>query len=94
MSSESYVQTKIIKWLQSQGWYVIKVIVASRNGVPDIIACDPAGNFWAFEVKFGSNKASPLQLHNIQEIERCNGRAFVVYSLDQVKAIVQRLAKG
>lgn len=91
MSSESYVQGTIIKWLQSIGWYVVKVIVASKSGVPDIVACDPSGNFWAFECKVGKNKASPLQLHNIQEIEKRNGRAFVVYSLDQVKQIVQRI---
>ena len=90
MSSESYVQSTIIKWLQSIGWYVIKVVVATKSGVPDIVACDPCGNFWAFECKVGSNKASPLQLHNISEIEKRNGRAFVVYSLDQVKHIVKQ----
>ena len=91
MPSESYVQKTIIKWLESLGWYVVKVVTATKAGVPDIVACDTSGNFWAFECKVGSNKASPLQLHNIQRIEKCNGRAFVVYSLDQVKSIVTQI---
>ena len=53
--SESKLQTKIIKYLESLGWYVRKIITCNKNGTPDIIACDTSGKFWAFEVKFGRN---------------------------------------
>lgn len=85
---ESYEQAKIIKYLTSLGWYVIKVIVASKKGVPDIICCDTEGMFWAFECKVGKNKASPLQVYNVETINKCNGRAYVVYSLQQVKDLL------
>ena len=63
-------------------------MVATKSGVSDILACDPLGRFWAFEVKTGT-KPSPLQLWNIDEIRKRNGQAHVVYSLDDVKAAIR-----
>lgn len=36
---EKVTQTKIMKYLIGKGYYVTKVIVASKAGVPDILAC-------------------------------------------------------
>lgn len=85
--AEAYIQTKIIKYLESLGWYVVKIVVASKSGVPDLLCCSPNGFFWAFEVK-AKTKPSKLQEYNIQEIQKRNGSAFVVYSLQEVKDII------
>lgn len=82
--SEQKLQKKILDWLTANGYWVVKVSVANKNGVPDILACSPLGVFVAIEVKFGSNKPSPLQVYNIDEIKKRNGIALVAWSLEQV----------
>lgn len=83
--SEQREQTKILKWLQKEGFYVFKTVVCNRNGIPDIVGCCPTGRFFAIEVKFGSNKASKLQSWNVKQINAIGGIAFIAYSLDEVK---------
>jgi len=87
--SEQKLQKKIIDWLTANGYWVVKVSVANKNGVPDILACSPLGVFVAIEVKHGTNKASPLQLYNIDLIKKNNGIAMVVWSLEEVIANLQ-----
>ena len=82
--SEQKVQTKILKWLKKEGYYVFKTIKCNRAGIPDIVGCTPWGQFFAIEVKYGSNKASQLQDWNIQQIKAAGGIAFVAYDLTTV----------
>lgn len=84
--SEQKLQKKIIDWLKANNYWVVKVMVANRSGVPDILACSPEGMLVAIEVKYGSNKASPLQEYNIAEINKRKGIAFVTWDLDTVIA--------
>jgi Holliday junction resolvase len=83
--SEQKVQTKILKWLKDNGFYVFKTVVCNRNGIPDIVGCTPKGRFFAIEVKYGHNKASKLQEWNIAEINKRGGIAFVAYDLETVR---------
>lgn len=83
--SEQTLQKKIIDLLKSCGFDVVKIITCNRKGVSDILACAPNGVFWAIEVKFGTNKPSPLQLYYISEIVKRNGVAFVAWDLATVQ---------
>ena len=83
--SEQKLQTKILKWLDSEGHYVFKVVVANRSGIPDIIGCTYWGRFFAIEVKYGKNKASKLQDWNISEIKSRGGIALVAWDLQTVQ---------
>lgn len=87
--SEQKLQSKVLKWLKDNGYYSVKVVLATKNGVPDIIGCTPEGKFFAIELKVGYNKASKLQEWNIKEIKQRGGIAFVAYSLDEVKLKLQ-----
>jgi Holliday junction resolvase len=86
--SEQALQKKIIDLLKSHGFDVVKIITCNRKGVSDIIACAPNGIFWAIEVKFGTNKPSPLQLHYVNEIAKRGGVAFVTWDLATVKQAI------
>jgi Holliday junction resolvase len=35
---EQLIQSKIIKQLEANGWYVLKLIKTNKNGIPDIVA--------------------------------------------------------
>lgn len=80
---EKQIQNKIIKYLNANGYYYAKIIVASRSGVPDIIAC-VQGRFVAIEVKSGGNKLTKLQQFNRDLIEQSGGIYITAYSLSDV----------
>ena len=81
--SEQKLQAKILKYLFAIGAYSVKVVAATRAGVPDIICCYK-GKFVGIEVKLEGSKPSALQLSNIELIKNAEGLAFVAYSLDEV----------
>ena len=84
--SESKLQAKILNYLKEMGYWTIKVTVANKKGIMDIIACEPVtGLFIGIEVKWGTNKPSELQSYNIREIKKRGGKAFVAWSLEDVK---------
>ena len=59
-------------------------------GIPDIIICYH-GQFIALEAKVGRNKPTKLQTATIEQIRKAGGTAAVVYSIEDVKAV---LGKG
>lgn len=87
---ESKVQKDIQKLLDKRGAYVVKVISGNRRGIPDLLVCYK-GQFLGFEVKTPTtrNKASPLQLKNIEMIRKANGIACVVWEVEQVEEILE-----
>lgn len=81
MAAEKLFENKIKRYLDSLGAYHIKYWAGSqftKSGVPDILAC-VGGYFVALEVKAQNGKPSELQIHNIKEIKKSGGFAFVVY---------------
>ena len=70
MLSEQKVQTKRIKELESQGYYVIKLIKTNKNGIPDIIALHPERGVIFSEIKRADGKLSPLQKYRIEELKQ------------------------
>jgi Holliday junction resolvase len=66
--TEQQIQTKIIKKLESQGYYVIKLIQTNKPGIPDLIAIPKDSDVEFIEVKRPGGKASPLQLYRIKEL--------------------------
>ncbi len=65
---ESQIQAKKIKELESQGYYVIKLVKTNKNGLPDILAIPPGSDILMIEVKGPSGKTSPLQDFRIKEL--------------------------
>jgi Holliday junction resolvase len=67
--TEQQIQTKRIKQLESEGYYVIKLIKTNRNGIPDIIAIPPNSGVLFSEVKTKTGKLSKLQEYRLKELE-------------------------
>ena len=57
---EKNIQTKIKKKLELEGWFVVKLITTSCNGIPDLL-CLKNGNAMFIEVKQPDGKLSELQ---------------------------------
>ena len=67
-------------WKEHGGMY-------GTAGVPDVICCLD-GRFFAFEVKTPEGRLTKLQENTIQRIKDAGGHAFVVRSVDDVKAVL------
>lgn len=67
---EQQIQTKKIKELEAQGYYVIKLINTNKNGIPDLIAIPPNSDVLFVEVKGPNGKVSKLQEFRMKELEK------------------------
>lgn len=67
---EKKIQSKRIKQLEEQGYYVIKLINTNKNGIPDIIAIPPNSDVLFSEVKRPGEKPSKLQEFRHDELKK------------------------
>ena len=67
--TEQQIQTKRIKQLEAEGYYVIKLIKTNKNGIPDLVAFPKNCNVLFSEIKKPSGKVSKLQEYRLKELE-------------------------
>jgi Holliday junction resolvase len=67
--TEQQIQSKRIKQLEYEGYYVIKLVKTNKNGIPDLIAIPPNCNVLFSEVKRPGGKVSRLQEYRLKELE-------------------------
>ena len=98
--SEANLVKQAITYLESMGWIPIRVIpgiinlprykiTGAKKGTSDLICCSPNGRFYAFEFKVGKNKLSKSQQEFLTSVNTSKGKAFAIYSMEELKAIVQ-----
>lgn len=85
---ESILQAKIIKALESAGWFVVKLIQTSKNGIPDLL-CLKNKEVVFIEVKAEKNKPSPLQMYVMGKIKEQNVKTIIAYDLKDINAIIK-----
>lgn len=64
---ESVIQKRIVRRLERDGWFVIKLILTNCPGIPDLIALKN-GSVKFIEVKRPGQKPRPLQLYRHQQL--------------------------
>ena len=75
MSEASY-QKKLIKELEAEGYYVLKLIKTNKNGIPDLVALKP-NDVKFIEVKGRLTKVSELQKYIIKELKKLGFNATI-----------------
>ena len=80
--TEAKLQTKIIKDLESKGYYVIKTIKLNKNGLHDVFAFKN-GLATFIEVKATGKKPPPLQLFRIEEVKEFGIKSFWADSFEK-----------
>jgi Holliday junction resolvase len=68
--TEQQIQSKRIKQLEDEGYYVLKLIKTNKNGIPDIVAIAPNSNIIFSEVKTPTGKLSKLQEFRLKELQK------------------------
>ena len=86
--SENKIQAKIVKFLESRGAYVARIVKAGKSGTSDLIMCY-RGHFGAIEVKDLKGKASPLQLYHLDLVEKAGGFAIVARCVEDVEQVLR-----
>jgi|TARA_R110002012_G_scaffold307658_1_gene513279 Holliday junction resolvase len=67
--TEQQIQDKRIKQLEGEGYFVIKLLVTNKNGIPDLIAIPPDSNVLFSEIKKPSGKLSRLQEFRLKQLD-------------------------
>ena len=49
--TEQQIQSKRIKQLEAEGYYVIKLVKTNKNGIPDVLAIPPNSGVVFSEIK-------------------------------------------
>ena len=66
---EQQIQTKRIKQLEAEGYYVIKLMKTNKNGIPDLIAIPRDSDVLFSEIKTPKGRLSEIQKYRIKELE-------------------------
>ena len=66
--TEQQIQSKRIKELEKDGYYVIKLMKTNKNGIPDLIALKD-GDILFSEVKKPEGRLSKLQEYRLKELQ-------------------------
>jgi VRR-NUC domain len=65
---ESQIQSKIIKKMESKGYYVLKLSKTNKSGIPDLLCLKKDEVPFFIEVKKPGGVISPLQLFRKKEL--------------------------
>ena len=76
---EGKIQTKLIKDLESKGYYVLKLSITNKPGIPDLIAIPRDCSAEFYEVKQKGKKPRPLQEYRIKELIKHGVKAIIYY---------------
>jgi len=68
--TENQIQLKRIKQLEDEGYYVIKLTVTNKNGIPDLIAIPKGSDVLFSEIKKPRGKVSAMQQFRIKELKK------------------------
>tara|TARA_R110000803_G_scaffold98598_1_gene166696 strand:+ start:150 stop:389 length:240 start_codon:yes stop_codon:yes gene_type:complete len=75
--TEQQIQSKRIKQLEAEGYYVLKLVKTNKNGIPDIVAIPPNVPVIFSEVKTPKGRLSKLQEYRLKELEKYGFRTEV-----------------
>lgn len=67
--TEQQIQSKRIKQLEAEGYYVLKLVKTNKNGIPDLVAIPPNCGVIFSEVKRPTGRLSKLQEYRLKELD-------------------------
>ena len=77
--TEQQIQSKRIKELESEGYFVIKLLKTNKNGIPDLLAIPKNSDVLFSEIKTKSGKVSAIQKFRIKQLKE-HGIKTEIYS--------------
>lgn len=78
---ESKVQRSLIKQYEADGWFVVKLILTTKAGIPDLLLLKN-GKAMFVEVKRPVGHPTKLQLYRIQQLRDMGFEVQIKYGCD------------
>lgn len=94
---ESAAQSDIIKALETEGAFILKVVVCNVNGFPDLTILKPrskgrkAVKICCMEVKREGEEPEPLQQFRHDQLRKYGVETYTVYNKEQAQLIYRKL---
>jgi Holliday junction resolvase len=82
--TEQQIQAQKIKQLESEGYFVIKLISTNKNGIPDLVAIPNGSDVLFVEVKKPGGKLSELQKYRHKELKSYGIKVEVYNGLKEI----------
>ena len=82
------IQKKIIDWLRTHGWFVIKFNDRFHHGIPDAYALKEGRSVW-LEFKRPGAKTTKLQDYTIKQIRDHEGEVYVLEDPQDIKFLLE-----
>ena len=76
--SESAYQAKVIRQLKKQGYYCLRLLQTTTNGVPDYLIMKKGEEDYFIEFKAKGENADPLQVYRHEELLEKTGKQTVI----------------
>jgi hypothetical protein len=90
---ESQIQHQIIKWLEANGWLVVKIIQTNKNGWPDL-QIHAIGVTIFIEVKSEKGKLSELQKYRHKQLQDKGFFVITTSSLNHLQNEFTQISEG
>lgn len=96
MAAEKNFESKVKKFLESEGCFYVKFFANAftEKGIPDILCCCN-GYFVGIETKADDGTPTELQKYKCLKIRKAGGFAWIVYpsAFDELKRLIKDLKK-
>jgi hypothetical protein len=76
--TEQQIQSKVIKLMESKGYYVLKLSKTNKQGIPDLLCLKKDEPPFFIEVKTDKGVVSPLQLYRQKELKELGFKSIII----------------
>jgi Holliday junction resolvase-like predicted endonuclease len=76
--TEQQIQSKVIKLMESKGYYVLKLSKTNKQGIPDLLCLKKDEPPFFIEVKTDKGVVSALQLYRQKELKELGFKSIII----------------
>jgi len=81
---EQQIQSKVIKKMEANGYYVLKLSKTNKQGIPDLLCLKKDEPAFFIEVKTDKGVVSPLQLYRQKELRELGFKSIIVKNILEI----------
>jgi hypothetical protein len=81
---EQQIQSKVIKLMESKGYYVLKLSKTNKQGIPDLLCLKKDEPPFFIEVKTDKGVVSALQLYRQKELKELGFKSIIVKNILEI----------
>lgn len=75
----SKYQSKIIKYYEERGWFVVNLIKTNKNGIPDLLCLKDGFKPLFIESKEAKDTVKKLQEYRLKEVKKYGANSIILH---------------